>query len=133
MGKAAALARESLGEMHRLATLRDHFETRLLATISGTAINGHRAPRLPNTSNVSFEGIESEGLLLLLDRAGICASAGSACTTGSPKPSHVLTAMGQSATRARSAIRFSLSRFTTADEIDRLLALLPGLVAKLRR
>jgi len=112
--------------------LRDAFEDGVLEQIPGVQINGDRTARLPNTTNLAFEGIEAESALLLLDRAGICASAGSACMTGSLTPSHVLRAMGFSHARARSSLRFSFSRFNTAEEIAQALELLPGIIAKLR-
>jgi cysteine desulfurase len=87
---------------------------------------------LPNTSNIGFAGVEAEGILMLLDQVGICVSSGSACTTGSLDPSHVLTAMGCSAARARSSIRFSLGIYNTEAEVDYMLKHLPGIIAKLR-
>jgi cysteine desulfurase len=87
---------------------------------------------LPNTSNISFEGVEAEGILLLLDQAGICVSSGSACTSGSLDPSHVLLAMGCSPARARGSIRFSLGIYNTESEVDYLLKHLPPIIAKLR-
>ena len=88
--------------------------------------------RLPNTANLCFEGVEAEAILMLLDQLGICASSGSACTTGSLDPSHVLTAMGCTAARARSSIRFSLGSDNTDAEVDHVLKHLPGIIAKLR-
>jgi cysteine desulfurase len=112
--------------------LRDRLEAGLLRQIPETVRNGAREPRLPNTSNLAFAGVEAEGILLLLDQAGICASSGSACTTGSLDPSHVLTAMGCSAARARGSIRFSLGIANTAAEVDYALERLPGIIARLR-
>ena len=113
-GRAAELALASLhDENTRVRALRDRLEDGILAAIPGTSRNGAKEPRLPNTSNLAFEGVEAEGILMLLDQAGICASSGSACTTGSLDPSHVLTAMGCSAARARSSIRFSLGIYNT--------------------
>ena len=94
-----------------------------LSGIPGTSRNGAQEPRLPNTSNIAFAGVEAEGILMLLDQAGICASSGSACTTGSLDPSHVLTAMGCSAARARSSIRFSLGIYNTEAEVDYVLSI----------
>src|SRR5208283_3599905 len=94
--------------------------------------NGPKEPRLPNTANIAFDFVEAEGILMLLDQAGICASSGSACTTGSLDPSHVLTAMACSAARARGSIRFSLGRYNTEAEVDYVLKHLPGIIAKLR-
>jgi cysteine desulfurase len=87
---------------------------------------------LPNTSNIAIDGIDSEGMLMMLDQKGICCSAGSACTTGSLEPSHVLKAMGFSTDRARGSLRFSLSRFNTAAEIEQALKIIPAAVEKLR-
>ena len=114
------------------STLRDRLESSLLASISGASINGDRVDRLPNTTNISFEGIESEGALILLDEKGLCCSAGSACTSGSVNPSHVLKAMGLSNDRARASLRFSVGRFTTASDIDRACEIIPSVIAKLR-
>jgi cysteine desulfurase len=132
-GRAAELAMASLpDENTRIRSLRDRLEDGILAGIPGTSRNGAKEPRLPNTSNVAFDGVEAEGILMLLDQAGICASSGSACTTGSLDPSHVLTAMGCSAARARSSIRFSLGIYNTGEEVDYVLQHLPGIIAKLR-
>jgi cysteine desulfurase len=132
-GRAAelALARQH-DEAIRLRALRDQLESAILASIPGTSRNGAAEPRLPNTSNIAFEGVEAEGILLLLDQAGICASSGSACTTGSLDPSHVLVAMGCSAARARASIRFSLGVYNTQAEVDYLLQRLPAIIEKLR-
>jgi len=132
-GKAAELAMEHISEENtRDRSLRDKLESEILSRIPGTIRNGGREPRLPNTSNIAFEHVEAEGILLLLDQAGICASSGSACTTGSLDPSHVLLAMGCKNARARSSIRFSLSRYSTAAEVDYLLKHLPGIISRLR-
>jgi cysteine desulfurase len=119
-------------ENTRVRALRDKLEDGILGAIPDTSRNGAKKPRLPNTSNLAFEGVEAEGILMLLDQAGICASSGSACTTGSLDPSHVLTAMGCSAARARSSIRFSLGIYNTDEEVEYLLKHLPGIIAKLR-
>ena len=119
-------------ENTRVRALRDKLEDGILGHIPGTARNGAAEPRLPNTSNIAFEGVEAEGILMLLDQAGICASSGSACTTGSLDPSHVLTAMGCSAARARGSIRFSLGIYNTEEEVDYVLQHLPAIIAKLR-
>ena len=113
--------------------LRDDFENGVLAQIEGSKVNGDRENRLPNTSNLSFEGVDSEGALLLLDQHGICCSSGSACTTGSIHASHVLKAMGFSDDRARASLRFSFSRFNTRAEVEKTLEILPQIIAKLRR
>jgi len=132
-GRAAELARANLAQAEtRVRALRDRLEAGLLRQIPETVRNGAREPRLPNTSNLAFAGVEAEGILLLLDQAGICASSGSACTTGSLEPSHVLTAMGCSAARARGSIRFSLGIANTAAEVDYALERLPGIIARLR-
>jgi cysteine desulfurase len=133
LGAAAQLALEHIEEENtRVRALRDRLETTLLATIPGLTRNGAREPRLPNTSSLSFDELEAEALLLLLDQAGICASSGSACTTGSPEPSHVLTAMRVPPARARGTLRFSLGRENTDRDVDRLLDRLPPIVARLR-
>jgi cysteine desulfurase len=134
IGIAAQLAATKLREeMPQLARLRDSLEEGILAAVRGTAINGARQPRVPNTSNISFEGVEAESLLIALDLEGIAVSTGSACSSGTLEPSHVLRAMGLSPHRAQSSIRFSLGAGNTEEEVGRLLSLLPGLVAKLRR
>jgi cysteine desulfurase len=112
--------------------LRDKLETGILSRIPGSVLNGAKEPRLPNTTNIAFEGVEAEGILLLLDQAGICASSGSACTTGSLDPSHVLLAMGCSAARARSSIRLSLGIDNTEPEVDYVLERLSPIIEKLR-
>jgi cysteine desulfurase len=112
--------------------LRDRLEDGILNRIPGTIRNGGKEPRLPNTTNIAFQGVEAEGILMLLDQANVCASSGSACTTGSLDPSHVLLAMGCSAARARGSIRFSLGMDNTQAEVDYLLACLPAIIQKLR-
>lgn len=131
LGKAAELA-AALQHTDHMRGLRDYFEAEVFARIEGVQINGHREDRLPNTSNLSFSGVEAEGLLFLLDKDNICASAGSACTTGSLKPSHVLSAMGLSADRARSSIRFSFGKQNTHLEVDQVLEVLVRAVDKMR-
>jgi cysteine desulfurase len=132
-GRAAELALANLDDENtRVRALRDRLEDGILSRIPDTSINGAREPRLPNTSNIAFDGVEAEGILMLLDQAGICASSGSACTTGSLDPSHVLTAMGCNAARARSSIRFSLGYYSTAAEVDYVLEKLPAIIEKLR-
>lgn len=132
-GRAAELAIASLADENtRIRALRDRLEKTVLATIPKTFRNGNRESRLPNTSNISFDFVEAEGILLLLDQVGICASSGSACTTGSLDPSHVLTAMGLNPSRSRGSIRFSLGIYNTADDVDYLLQHLPPIIAKLR-
>jgi len=133
LGKAAELAAQAMASgAGAVKALRDAFEAGVLERIPGVQVNGDRSQRLPNTSNLAFEGVEAESALLLLDRANLCASAGSACMAGSLTGSHVLRAMGFSTERARSSLRFSLSRFTTPGEIAAALEILPGVIAKLR-
>jgi len=132
-GRAAELAGHNQPEEdRRVRGLRDKLEDGILGSIEGATRNGPKEPRLPNTANIAFDFVEAEGILMLLDQAGICASSGSACTTGSLDPSHVLTAMGFSAARSRSSVRFSLGLYNTEAEVDYALARLPGIVAKLR-
>jgi cysteine desulfurase len=131
LGKAAALARENFADVGREQQLRDRLEKGLLA-IADTEINGDRKNRLPNTTNIGFKYIEGEAILLSLDQYGICASSGSACTSGSLEPSHVLRAMGLPYTILHGSIRFSLSRYTTAAEVDQALEVMPGIVQRLR-
>jgi len=132
-GRAAELALASIhDENTRIRALRDRLEQTLLATIPDTSRNGGRDARLPNTSNLAFAGCEAEAILLLLDREGICVSSGSACTTGSLAPSHVLTAMGLTPARAKSSVRFSLGIYNTAEEVDCLLEKLPPIIARVR-
>lgn len=130
-GRAAELALAYLGDP-TISSLRDSLESHLISTIAGCSVNGDPVHRLPNTTNISFDGIESEGALILLDEQGICCSAGSACTSGSVNPSHVLKAMGLSNDKARSSLRFSLGRFTTAGDIQKACDVLPRVIAKLR-
>lgn len=132
-GKAAELAMANLrDENTRVRAMRDRLENVILKEIPNTVRNGGKEPRLPNTSNIAFEGIEAEAILMQLDQLGICASSGSACTTGSLEPSHVLTAMGVDPMRARSSVRFSLGVYNTEAEVDYLLEHLPEVVSKLR-
>ena len=132
-GKASELARNHLlSGAERIAGLRDRFELSLLSMVGGVRRNGTDEPRLPNTSNLTFSGIEAETALLLFDKEGLCCSAGSACSSGSINPSHVLTAMGVTREEARSSLRFSFGRTTTDAEIDRALEIIPRIVAKLR-
>jgi len=131
MGRAAELAREHLGEeTDRVRTLRDKLEQGLLKNCKGAVVNGKH--RLPNTLNISFEFIEGESILIMLDELGISASSGSACTSGSLEPSHVLRAMGIPFTLAHGSIRFSLSRFNTEQEIDYVIENMPAIVDRLR-
>ena len=132
-GRAAELAMENIqDENTRVRRMRDRVEEAILKGISGTRRNGSRQQRLPNTSNVAFAGVEAEAILLLLNQLDICASSGSACTTGSIEPSHVLTAMGLPPDLARSAVRFSFGKYNTDEEVDYLLQHLPGIIQRLR-
>ena len=132
-GRAAELAMATLDEENtRVRALRDRLEDTILAKIPNTVRNGNRNNRLPNTANIAFDFVEAEAILLLLDGLGICASSGSACTTGSLDPSHVLTAMGLPPMRARGSVRFSLGIYNTEEEVDYVLQHLPGIIQKLR-
>jgi cysteine desulfurase len=133
LGRAAEFALEHLNEEYtRIRALRDRLENSILTTVPDTTRNGAREPRLPNTTNIAFGRVEAEAILILLDQAGICASSGSACTTASIEPSHVLLAMGLSPERARSCVRFSLGIYNTVEDVDCVLKHLPPMVAKLR-
>ena len=132
-GRAAELAQTKLqDENTRVRALRDRLENTILSTISNSFRNGGKEPRLPNTTNIAFEFVEAEAVLMLLDQKNICASSGSACTTGSLDPSHALTAMGLSPMRARGCVRFSLGIYNTEEEVDYLLRELPPIIEKLR-
>ena len=132
-GKAAELAVEALRDQQtRIRAMRDRFESTLLRELPGTAVNGNREARVPNTSSLSFAGIEADAALMLLDQNGICCSAGSACHTGSLQASHVLRAMTLSEARMRGSLRFSFSRFNTEAEVDRAIEVVSRVVAKLR-
>jgi cysteine desulfurase len=133
LGAAAAAAAQKLrSESARLSNLRDRLEAGILAGVPGTAVNGSREARVPNTTNIAFEGVEAESLLIALDLEGVAVSTGSACSSGTLEPSHVLRAMGVPAAQAQGSLRFSLGTGNTAAEIDRVIALLPRLVEKLR-
>jgi cysteine desulfurase len=133
LGVAATLAMRRLAtKPAALAALRDRLEAGVLAGVARTSVNGALEPRVPNTTNISFEGVEAESLLIALDLEGVAVSTGSACSSGSLEPSHVLKAMRLSHGRTQSAIRFSLGDGNTAADVDRVLALLPPLVEKLR-
>lgn len=133
LGKAAELELLHLPEaIKREKQLRDRLEKTLLATIPDCEVNGDRKNRLPNTTNIGFKFIEGEAILLSLNQYGICASSGSACTSGSLEPSHVLRAMGLPYTILHGSIRFSLCRYTTDAEIDAVIAVMPGIVERLR-
>jgi cysteine desulfurase len=133
-GKAAELARTTLQQdAARISGLRDRFAQQLLARIPDCRANGGAAPRIPNTLNLTFAGIEGEALVIALDLKGLACSTGAACSSGAVEPSHVLTAIGLPASEARASIRFSLGRHTTEAEIDVALEIVPAAVAQLRR
>jgi len=133
LGRAAELALERLSEEQtRVRALRDLFEESLLQRLPHLYINGKCDQRLPNTSNIAFDFVEAEAILMRLDRAGICASSGSACTTGSLDPSHVLSAMGLTPARARSCVRFSFSHYTTEADVEYALKVIPPMIEELR-
>lgn len=133
LGKACELAKKYVNEEQtRIKQLRDKLETEILKRAPDTRVNGHKASRLPNTTNLSFEFVEGEAILLLLNEKGICASSGSACTSGSLEPSHVLRAMGVPFTAVHGSVRLSLSRYNTADEIDYIIEHLPPIIRRLR-
>jgi cysteine desulfurase len=134
LGKAAERAGEKIGEeQKRVGAMRDRFESVITQRVGGATINGLRATRLSNTSSTSFEGIESQAALMLLDRSGVCCSAGSACRTGSAEASHVLKAMHLSGERARGTLRFSFGRFNSETDLERACELVPNAIEKLRK
>ncbi|MDY0354284.1 MAG: cysteine desulfurase NifS [Sedimentisphaerales bacterium] len=133
LGKACELAARYMDDENtRVKALRDKLESAILASCPDSRINGDPENRLPNTTNISFEYIEGEAILLMLDRFGICASSGSACTSGSLEPSHVLRAMGVPFTAAHGSIRYSLSRYNTEDEVDFTIEKMPQIIERLR-
>ncbi len=133
LGVASELAQKKMEfENTFVKGLRDRLEDTILKTVANTKVNGDRANRLPNTTNISFEFVEGEGILLMMDEFGICASSGSACTSGSLQPSHVLRAMGIPFTMAHGSIRFSLSVYNTDEEIDFVIEKLPPIIETLR-
>jgi cysteine desulfurase len=134
MGIAAEIAlRDRVDVERHVKALRDMLEEKILQTISIAEVNARDADRLCNTSNISFKGLEAEAVLILLSDVGICASAGAACSSGSLEPSHVLTAMGLPVDRSHGAVRFSLSRFNTGGEVERVVSVLPGLLSRLTK
>ena len=134
MGRAAQLVMECMqDENTRVRALRDKLETELLKRVPNSMINGDPQNRLPNTTSIAFEFIEGEGILLLMDQYGICASSGSACTSGSLEPSHVLRAMGVPFTAAHGSIRYSLSIYNTEEEIDFVIDKMPAIIERLRQ
>ena len=134
LGKACELAAKNIeAENNKVKRLRDKLENAILEACPDSRLNGDKQNRLPNTTNISFEYIEGEAILLMLDKYGICASSGSACTSGSLEPSHVLRAMGVPFTAAHGSIRFSLSRYNTEEEVDYTIEKMPPIIEKLRR
>jgi cysteine desulfurase len=134
VGKAAELAKQNLDKNSYacVSELRDNLETSLLERVTNSMVNGDTEHRLPNTTSIAFEYVEGEAILLMMNEHGICASSGSACTSGSLEPSHVLRAMGVPFTAAHGSIRFSLSRYTTAKEIDFVVEKMPPIIERLR-
>ncbi len=134
LGRACELAEEKMAdENSRVKRLRDRLETGLLQKIPKSMLNGHKIERLPNTANISFEYVEGEAILLHMNQHGICASSGSACTSGSLEPSHVLRAMGVPFTAAHGSIRFSLSVYNTEEEVDLVIDKMPAIIEGLRQ
>ena len=135
LGRAAALAQAGFerGEAKRLGELRDRLEQGILASVEAAHINGLGAPRLPNITNISFDGIEAESLVIALDLKGLAVSTGAACSSGAIEPSHVLLAMGLRSEQAKASIRFSLGKQNTKEDVDFALSLVPETVARLRQ
>jgi cysteine desulfurase len=134
LGQAAEIARRGFsdGSVDRMASLRDRLERTVVATMEQVSVNSDRTQRVPNTSNIVFECLEGEAMVIALDLKGLSVSTGAACSSGAIEPSHVLTAMGLSPDRARASIRFSLGKQNTADDIDFALRLVPEVVTRLR-
>jgi cysteine desulfurase len=134
LGVACELAQQNMeAENTTVKRLRDRLERGILAKVKNSFVNGDTLYRLPNTASIAFEYVEGEGILLLLNKQGIAASSGSACTSGSLEPSHVMRAMGIPYTAAHGTIRFSLSRYNTEEEVDRVIAAVPPIIAQLRK
>jgi cysteine desulfurase len=133
LGKACEIAQRNISlENEEVRLLRDRLESALLTSIPDARLNGHPRMRLPNTANISFKFVEGEAILLLMSELGICASSGSACTSGSLEPSHVLRAMGIPFTYAHGSVRFSLSRFNNVEEVDFVVREMPRIIERLR-
>ncbi|MBZ5705281.1 MAG: cysteine desulfurase [Acidobacteriia bacterium] len=134
LGKAAELAREALerGDLAKMAAMRDRIQQTLLGAVEATGVNGDGAPRVPNTTNIYFDYIEGEALVIALDLKGLAVSTGAACSSGAIEPSHVLTAMGLRPDRARASLRFSLGKQNTPEDVEFALSLVPQTVARLR-
>lgn len=134
LGVAAELARKTLPEgAQQLAELRDALEEKILAAVPHTGVNGDRQRRMPNTSNIYFDHVEGESLVIALDLKGVACSSGAACASGAAEPSHVLTAIGLPEGRARASLRFSLGRTNTREEVDYVASLIPEVVEHLRQ
>src|SRR5450755_4373231 len=134
LGKAAELAREALvrGDLETMSRMRDRLEQTILSEVESAGVNGHGAPRVPNTSSIYFDCIEGEALVIALDLKGLAVSTGAACSSGAIEPSHVLTAMGMTPARARGSLRFSLGKQNTDEDVEFALSLIPPTVARLR-
>jgi cysteine desulfurase len=134
LGKAAEIARQGFtdGSVERLAALRDHLENNIVKGIDQVGVNSAGAPRVPNTTNIVFDCLEGEAMVIALDLKGLSVSTGAACSSGAIEPSHVLTAMGLSPDRARASLRFSLGKQNTAADVDFVLQLIPEVVTRLR-
>jgi len=134
LGKAAELAMQAFerGDDRKMSGLRDRLQQGILIQAESVGVNGEGAPRVPNTTNIYFDHIDGEAMAIALDLKGLAVSTGAACSSGAIEPSHVLTAMGLAATRARSSIRFSLGKQNTAEDVDFALALVPEAVSRLR-
>jgi len=134
LGKAAEIAKEALdrGELGKMAAMRDRIEQTILSEVEATGVNGEGAPRVPNTTNIHFDYIEGEALVIALDLKGLAVSTGAACSSGAIEPSHVLTAMGLPPEIARASLRFSLGKQNTPDDVEFALDLVPQTVARLR-
>ncbi len=134
LGRAAEIAKHALdaGDLARMADMRDRLEQAILASVEAVGVNGAGAPRVPNTTNLYFDYVEGEALVIALDLKGLAVSTGAACSSGAIEPSHVLTAMGLPADRARASLRFSLGKQNTPEEIDFAVEVVPQVVARLR-
>jgi cysteine desulfurase len=134
LGKAAEMAREGFGDgsVERMAGLRDRLEHTIVENVDQVGVNSVEAPRVPNTTNIYFDCIEGEAMVIALDLKGLSVSTGAACSSGAIEPSHVLTAMGLSSDRARASIRFSLGKQNTAEDVEFALGLVPEVVGRLR-
>jgi cysteine desulfurase len=134
LGEAAEIAKEALerGDLTRMAALRDHLQEKILGEVEAIGVNGQGAPRVPNTTNIHFDYIEGEALVIALDLKGLAVSTGAACSSGAIEPSHVLTAMGLPPEQARASLRFSLGKRNTMEDVEFALNLIPATVARLR-